>query len=66
MHHTQQELCRLWTDLKAEKYAQLGQYMPGIVVDDEVEQVLSVPISEGTARVVYTRKPPNFPWSLVK
>jgi hypothetical protein len=55
---TQQELDAIWQKAKDGEYGNnSGVIKPEVVVDDESEQVLSIPNQDGSARDVYRRKP---------
>lgn len=69
MQHTQMQLNQIWDDVASGRQAHKADavrslaapggvdVLPVIVVNDVVAQVLSVPVKDNTARVVYARKP---------
>lgn len=62
---THQACSKIWADVKTDKYnGAAPAHRPEIVVDDEAEQVLSIPILDGTERIVVSRKPSSSQWSL--
>lgn len=62
MMRTQDQLNGIWIDAKAGRYKGVGDFVPEVVVDDEAENVMSLPNDDGTARLLFSRKPPNGPW----
>lgn len=57
---TQEELDAIWQNAKDGKYGKNSNVIkPEIGVDDDSEQVLSIPNQDGSARDVYRRKPGN-------
>lgn len=71
MNHTQEQLDEAWDALKKPENAtksieaeNANIPAPKIVVDDDVEQVISLPTHEGTERDDYVRRPGG-PWTLV-
>lgn len=62
MLRTQGQLNQIWIDVKAGQFKGVGDFVPEIHVDDEVENVMSLPNDDGTDRVHYSRKPPNGSW----
>ena len=62
MVRTQDQLNEIWINAKAGRYKVVGDFVPEVEVDDEAEHVMSLPNDDGTARVFFSRKPPNGPW----
>lgn len=66
MKHYQEEINKIWDNVKAEKYAgSSAQHQPVICSDDEEEQCISIPNSEGTNREIYSRKSKHEEWEVV-
>ncbi len=62
---THEIFSKILSDVKAGKYdAADPAHRPRIVADDEAEQALSIPILDGTDRVIVSRKPSSSRWSL--
>lgn len=66
MKHTQEEINEIWENVKADKYAEASaQHQPVICSDDDAEQCISIPNSEGTDRELYSRKNKDEEWKVV-
>lgn len=66
MKHTQEEISKIWDNVKNNKYAgSSAQHQPVICSDDDAEQCISIPNSEGTDREVYSRKNEDEKWKVV-
>ncbi|WP_156820555.1 hypothetical protein [Thioalkalivibrio thiocyanodenitrificans] len=66
MKHSQEEINEIWDNVKADKYAGASaQHQPMICSDDDAEQCISIPNSEGTARELYSRRNKDEEWKVV-
>jgi len=66
MKHTQEEIDKIWENVKAGKYSEASaQHQPVICSDDDVEQYISIPNSEGSDRELYSRKNKDEEWKVV-
>ena len=66
MKHTQEQINEIWDDVKKGKYkGASAEYQPNIFSDDEVEQGISIPYADGTARELYSRKNESEDWAVV-
>jgi hypothetical protein len=62
MKHSQDEINDIWDAVCAGKFEAAASDSPNTIrprkiVDDQVEQVISIPIDDGFGDVVYSRKP---------
>lgn len=55
MKHSQEEINKVWKDLKDGKYESVFGITPVIVSDDEIEEAVSIPYADGMKRQVYVR-----------
>ncbi|WP_147376567.1 hypothetical protein [Kushneria marisflavi] len=66
MKHSQEEINKIWSDVKGGKYENSSAwYQPIICSDDDTEQCISIPNIEGSAREVYSRKNKDDKWGVV-
>lgn len=66
MKHTQQQISDIWDNVKNGKYAGVSaQSQPVICSDDDAEQCISIPNSEGADREVYSRANEDEEWQVV-
>tara|TARA_R110002124_G_scaffold152738_2_gene319626 strand:- start:194 stop:499 length:306 start_codon:yes stop_codon:yes gene_type:complete len=66
MKHSQDEISEIWNNVTADKYAgSSAHHQPVICSDDDAEQCISIPNSEGTDRELYSRKNKDEEWKVV-
>jgi hypothetical protein len=61
--YSQNELEQIWTSLIRGEYANRLAHVPEKITDDGSEQAMSIPGTEGTSRLAFSRKSQDDEWS---
>lgn len=65
MKHTQDKINKIWREVKNnEDFNNPPELQPIILSDDEAEQSISIPNSEGSSREMYSRRNEEEEWQV--